>query len=209
MASHCSSDFCTGPGGVDDDIAATPGNRRPAATRGRAGWGAARPTHDRAAKEREAGRGSAAAAAGVRARRKEESGCGAGTSATAGREHVRDAILSFSKRGTPISLGSVRRECDVSSSLPGGDKNTGSGWTDGIVRDVTRRWNLIIKDSTMHLTESNSTVNDGNFKAKIILKSKNFTCKVQTPFFFYCHNWLFMLYFIVEFIKKIIIYFII
>ena len=58
MACHSSSDLCTGPGGgVDDDIADTPGNLRPAA----------RPLHGRGA-----GRGRAAAGEG--ARRREDSG---------------------------------------------------------------------------------------------------------------------------------------
>ena len=51
IACHSSSDFCTGPGGgVDDDIADTLGNLRPAAPRDRDT--AASPLHGRAALER-------------------------------------------------------------------------------------------------------------------------------------------------------------
>jgi hypothetical protein len=90
MACHSSSDFLTGTGGgVDDDIAATPGNRRPAA------W----PRHGCAAHERGADRGRAAAGEG--ARRKEESGKADRGATAAG--HGCDAILSLSRRCTPMS----------------------------------------------------------------------------------------------------------
>ena len=86
MACHSSSDFCTGPGGgVDDDIADTPGNLRPAA----------RPLHGRGA-----GRGRAAAGEG--ARRREESGREARGATAEGRGHECDAILSPSRRWTPM-----------------------------------------------------------------------------------------------------------
>ena len=97
MACHSSSDLCTGPGGgVDDDIADTPGNLRPAA----------RPLHGRGA-----GRGRAAAGEG--ARRREDSG----------REC--DAILSPSRRWTPMlscwllsGLCGVEMRSESGSCLP-------------------------------------------------------------------------------------------
>jgi hypothetical protein len=110
MACHSSSDFCTGPGGgVDDDIAATLGGLRPAAPRDAdaAAW----PRHGRAAHARGADRGRAAEGEG--ARRREESGRaarGAKAAAGAGREHECDAILSLSRRWTPMfSFGSSAR----------------------------------------------------------------------------------------------------
>ena len=103
MASHSSSDFCTGPGGgVDDDIAATLGGLRPAALRDAdaAAW----PRHGRAAHERGADRGRGRAAEGEGARREEigRAACGAKAAAGAGREHECDAILSLSRRWTPM-----------------------------------------------------------------------------------------------------------
>lgn len=102
MASHSSSDFCTGPGGDDDDdIAATLGGLRPAAPRdtGTAVW----PRHDRGEHERGANGGRAAEGEG--ARRREENGRAArGAKAAVGREHELDAILSLSRRWTPMFL---------------------------------------------------------------------------------------------------------
>ena len=96
MACHSSSDLCTGPGGgVDDDSADTQGNLRPAAPRD--GDAAARPRHGRAAHEK-------GAAAGEGARRREESGREARGATAAGRGHGCDAILSLSRRWTPMLL---------------------------------------------------------------------------------------------------------
>jgi hypothetical protein len=105
MASHSSSDFCTGPGvGADDDIATTtPGNRRPTVLpRHRP---AAGPTAGQYAREheKEAGRGDDAAAEDGVWRRDEsaERGRVAGGAAVWG---WRDAILSFSRCWTPMSF---------------------------------------------------------------------------------------------------------
>jgi len=90
MACHSSSDLCTGPGGgVDDDSADTQGNLRPAAPRD--GDAAARPLQGRAAHERCEG-----------ARRRKDSGRAARGATAAGRGHGCDAILSLSRRWTPM-----------------------------------------------------------------------------------------------------------
>jgi len=99
MACHSSSDFCTDPGGGvdDDDIAATLGGLRPAALRDAdaAAW----PRHGRAAHERGADRGRAAEDEGAR---REESGRAACGAKVVARGHEWDAILSLSRRWTPM-----------------------------------------------------------------------------------------------------------
>jgi len=101
MACHSSSDLCTGPGGgVDDDIADTPGNLRPAGPRD--GDAAARPRHGRAAHEK-------GAAAGEGARRREESGREARGATAEGRGHECDAILRLSSRWTRMVSRSLSR----------------------------------------------------------------------------------------------------
>ena len=111
MACHSSSDFCTGPGGgVDDDIAATLGGLRPAAPRDADAAAWAWPRHGRAAHERGADGGRAVEGEG--ARRREESGRAArgAKAAAGGREQECDAILSLSRRWTPMfSFGSSAR----------------------------------------------------------------------------------------------------
>jgi hypothetical protein len=116
MASHSSSDFCTGPGvGADDDIATTaPGNRRPSVLlehRPAAGLTAGQYAREH---EREAGRG-ADAAAGEGARRRDESAESGRVAGGAAGWAWRDAILSFSRCWTPIFFSLF--QADVAQGL--------------------------------------------------------------------------------------------
>lgn len=106
MASHSSSDFCTGPGGggADDDIATKPGNRRPTVLQHRPAAGLSAELQYGREHERETGRGGAGLGAAVEegVRREESAERGRVVGGAAGWEW--DAILSFSRCWTPIFL---------------------------------------------------------------------------------------------------------